>query len=109
MGKKNLMPIQEVNSMRTREQHSADSRKAGIASGKARKEKKLWKDEIIKRLNAKDWEEIMDTLINNAKNNGGKDFEILRDTMGQKPIDKQEVENVQRVNIIDDTEEDNGD
>ena len=36
---KNLMPIQEVNSNRTREQHSADSRKAGIASGKARREK----------------------------------------------------------------------
>ena len=105
MGKENLMPIQEVNSKRTREQHSADSRKAGIASGKARKEKKLWKDELVKRLNAKDWEDIMNTLINNAKNNGGRDFEILRDTMGQKPVDKQEVENISRVNIIDDTSE----
>ena len=33
---KNLMPIEEVNSRRTREQHSADSRKAGIESGKSR-------------------------------------------------------------------------
>lgn len=35
----NLMPIEEVNSRRTREEHSEDSRKAGIASGKARREK----------------------------------------------------------------------
>ena len=34
------MPIEEVNSRRTREEHSEDSRKAGIASGKARREKK---------------------------------------------------------------------
>lgn len=33
---KNLMPIEEVNSRRTREQHSADSRKAGKASGESR-------------------------------------------------------------------------
>lgn len=38
--KQNLMPIEEVNSRRTREQHSADSRKAGKASGEARRKKK---------------------------------------------------------------------
>ena len=37
---KNLMPIAEVNSRRTREQHSADSRRAGIASGESRRRKK---------------------------------------------------------------------
>ena len=39
----NLMPVEELNSRRTREQHSADSRKAGIASGKARQEKATMK------------------------------------------------------------------
>lgn len=34
------MPIQEVNSNRTREQHSKDSRKGGIKSGEARRNKK---------------------------------------------------------------------
>lgn len=38
---KNLMPIEEVNSRRSREEHSEDSRKGGIASGKARSFKKL--------------------------------------------------------------------
>ena len=35
----NLMPIEEVNSRRTREQHSKDSSKGGIASGEARSKK----------------------------------------------------------------------
>ena len=36
----NLMTPQELNSQRTPEKHSADSRKGGIASGKARREKR---------------------------------------------------------------------
>ena len=46
----NLMPIEKVNSSRTREQHSADSRKAGIASGKARREKATMKATLEKML-----------------------------------------------------------
>lgn len=88
-----------------REKAAENGRKGGIASGIAKREKKLWKEELIKRLNAKDWDEIIDKLIDNAKNNGGKDFEILRDTMGQKPVDKEEVDNTTRINIIDDTTE----
>lgn len=42
----NLMPIQEVNSRRTPEQHSADSRKAGIVSGEARRRKASFKQAI---------------------------------------------------------------
>lgn len=40
----NLMPIEEVNSRRTPEQHSADSRKGGQASGVARRRKKSLKE-----------------------------------------------------------------
>lgn len=43
---KNLMPIEEVNSRRTREEHSEDSRKAGKASGKARRRKKSLKQKM---------------------------------------------------------------
>lgn len=43
MAKENLMPIEEVNSNRTREQHSADSRKGGIRSGEVRREKATMK------------------------------------------------------------------
>ena len=43
---KNLMPIEEVNSRRTREEHSEDSRKAGKASGKSRRRKKSLKQKM---------------------------------------------------------------
>lgn len=41
---KNLMPIQKVNSNRTREQHSEDSRKGGVASGVSRRRKRSLKE-----------------------------------------------------------------
>lgn len=41
---KNLMPIELVNSSRSREQHSEDSRKGGKASGEARRAKKKLKE-----------------------------------------------------------------
>lgn len=53
----NLMPIEEVNSNRTREQHSEDSRKGGIASGKARREKATMLSTLRKLLD----EEYKDT------------------------------------------------
>lgn len=48
---RNLMPIEEVNSRRTREQHSADSRKGGKASGEARRKKRGLRDSMEKILN----------------------------------------------------------
>ncbi len=42
---KNLMPIQEVNSRRSREKHSEDSRKGGIASGESKRKRKLIKEQ----------------------------------------------------------------
>ena len=38
------MPIQEVNSNRTRKQHSEDSRKGGVASGVSRRRKRSLKE-----------------------------------------------------------------
>lgn len=63
--------------------------KGGKKSAEARKEKKLFKEELCRRLGAKDFEEILDNLIARAKNED-KSFEVLRDTMGQKP--KEEIE-----------------
>ena len=40
MAKEDLMPIEEVNSNRSRIKHSEDSRKGGKKSGEARREKK---------------------------------------------------------------------
>lgn len=78
----NLIPQAHVLTV---EEQSA----GGIASAKARKEKKLFKEEICKRLGADDFNEIIDNLIKRAKEQD-KSFETLRDTMGQKP--KEEIE-----------------
>lgn len=42
----NLMPIQEVNSRRSREQHSEDSRRAGQKSGEVRRQRKAMKEQM---------------------------------------------------------------
>ena len=81
----NLIP----NSKRSPSEVRENGRKGGIKSGEVRREKKLWKDEIMKRLGENDWNEIIDNLIDRAKKNS-KDFEVLRDTMGQKPVDSNE-------------------
>lgn len=68
-------------------------RKGGIKSGEARREKRLLKDAILERMGADDWDELVDGLIERAKGND-KAFEVLRDTIGQKPIDKVAVTNI---------------
>lgn len=90
----------------TTEEAQIIGRKGGIASGEARHERKLWKEEIVKKLNAKDFDEIIQNLIDRAKNND-KSFEVLRDTMGQKP--KEEIETeiklpVTNITVVDNSE-----
>lgn len=41
----NLIPIEEVNSRRTREEHSKDSQKGGIKSGEVRRQRKAMKEQ----------------------------------------------------------------
>lgn len=63
------------------------ARKGGIASGKARRENKLIKDRILERMGESDWDTMIDNLIGRAMETD-KAFEILRDTVGQKPSEK---------------------
>ena len=81
----NLKPIKDSDVARALQEKSAKKRSENV------REKKIFKEEILKRLNAKDFEEIIDNLIERAKSND-KSVEVLRDTMGQKP--KDQVENI---------------
>ena len=76
----NLMPIQEVNSRRTREQHSEDSRKAGIKSGEVRRQRKAMKEQM----------ELLLSLPFNVKDREGKDVIDSLDFLG---IDKKDIDN----------------
>lgn len=62
----NLIPIEQVNSRRTREEHSEDSAKGGRKSGEVRRKRKAMKEqmELLLALPAKyeDEKEFMDFL-----------------------------------------------
>ena len=71
-------------------------KKGGIASGKARKQRKEFKEALLLALQTiKDGQTIQDIGIESvmAKYMSGdlKAFEIVRDTIGEKPTEKQEV------------------
>ena len=96
----NLTPV------RSKKEAREKGKLGGIKSGEARREKKLFKEEILKRMGEKDWNDIVDKLIERAKKND-KSFEILRDTIGQKP--KEEVEHevklpVFNIEVVDNSE-----
>lgn len=104
------------NSDRTPEQRREQSRRAGVKSGEARRAKKTMKEmleylltqhieneqgEIVTTL-----EEISVSLIRKAMNGDVRAFEVLRDTIGEKPTDTvvaaQANLDVQDKHIIDD-------
>lgn len=109
----NLMSIQEVNSRRTPEQHSKDSSKGGKRSGEIRRQRKTLKEqlELLLSLPVKD-EQTRDYIaslgidpdtIDNATaltlsmyqeglKGNTKAYELIRDTLGEKPTDKLELE-----------------
>lgn len=73
-------------------------RKAGIASGKVRRERKLFKEAIEKQLNA-NIEDAMLALWAKARQGDVQAAVFLRDTIGEKPKDK--VENDVKMSFED--------
>ena len=78
---------------RTTSEQREIARKGGIASGEARREKKLIKDRILERMGVEDWDDYIDGIIARAKESKA-DAEFLRDTIGERPLEK-----VAQVNI----------
>ncbi|MBQ3415953.1 MAG: hypothetical protein IJH39_11610 [Clostridia bacterium] len=76
----NLMPIQEVNSRRTREQHSEDSRKGGKRSAEVRRQRKAMKEQM----------EMLLSLPFNLKDRNGND---LADMLSELGIEKENIDN----------------
>jgi len=97
----NLMPIEEVNSRRSREQHSKDSSKGGKASAEKRKQIKTFK-EMLEILLQQDTEvegekmsnlqAVSVALLKKALGGDINAIQTLRDTAGQKPVENLSVE-----------------
>lgn len=83
MNEENLIPFEE----RTEEELREMRRKGGINSGKARREKKLFREAIEKKL-GQSLDSMVDAMIDQAKNGNVQAITFLRDTIGEKPTDK---------------------
>ena len=93
----NLQPI------RTKSEAREKGRNGGVRSGEVRRERKLIKDRILERMGETDWDEMIDGLIERSKDSV-KDFEVLRDTIGEKPKDQIEVTSME-INVVLDDED----
>jgi hypothetical protein len=85
----NLIPFSE----RSKEEARLLGSKGGIASGKVRQEKKLLKDLLEEALLTKTdtgnkYIDITRAIIEQAAIGNVKAYEVIRDTMNQKPIDR---------------------
>jgi len=79
----------------TKEERRERSRKAGIASGKARQARKTLREELLALLSAGKTQTDMNlALIARALNGDVKAYEVVRDTIGEKPVEKVMVADV---------------
>ncbi|MBR6689745.1 MAG: hypothetical protein IKL65_00240 [Bacilli bacterium] len=101
MNESNLIP----NSERTPKERQEIARKGGIASGKARRERKAFKEALLLALdteleNGKTVQDVgIDALILKYIDGDLDVFKAIRDTIGEKPTDKIEADVNSEVNI----------
>ena len=82
----NLKPV------RTESEAREKGKNGGIKSGEVRRERKALKEELIALLSQGNTQEkISVALIDKALKGDVKAFETIRDTIGEKPTDKQEI------------------
>ena len=98
------MPKGNIENLRT--PSTEEAREMQLKSAQKRsqniKERKLIRAVIEERLGNEDLEEIVDNLIARAKENS-KDFETLQAAIGQKPVERIMVAEVDQ-SVIDDVE-----
>ena len=84
-GKENLRPVSSKEEARER------GRKGGLASGEARRKRKTLKEELLLMLSEGETQRSVTlALIEKAMSGDTKAFEVIRDTIGEKPVDKVE-------------------
>ena len=95
MNEQNLKPVKTKKEARER------GRAGGIKSGEVRRAKRTLKEELILLLEKGDTQEKVSlAMIQEALNGNTKAFEVIRDTIGEKPTDKIEAELTSDINIV---------
>ncbi len=94
--KYNMENLKPFNTLTKSEQRDLSS-KGGKASGEARREKKRFKEllEMVLSMQNKDTKNTYDyditiSMVKKAIKGSERAFELIRDTIGEKPIDKTE-------------------
>ena len=89
-GKDNLRPVSSKDEARER------GRKGGLASGEARRKRKTLKEELLLMLSEGETQQSLTlALIEKAISGDTKAFEVIRDTIGEKPVDKVMIADVE--------------
>ena len=89
----NLKPIRKGDL--SKEELKRRQSNGGKKSAEARREKKLIRERILERMTENDWDEFIDGIIERSKKSD-KAFEIMRDTIGEKPVDQVNIINVDK-------------
>ena len=88
----NLIP----NSERTPSELREMARNGGLASGEARRKRKTLKEELLLMLSEGETQQSVTlALIEKAISGDTKAFEVIRDTIGEKPVDKVMIADVE--------------
>ena len=86
----NLKPVSSKKEARER------GRKGGLASGEARRKRKTLKEELLLMLSEGETQQSVTlALIEKAMSGDTKAFEVIRDTIGERPIDKVMIADVE--------------
>ena len=100
---KNLTPFNKMDEAKAREIHI----KGGRASGESKRRRKTLKEELLLLVSEENnQEKISVALINMARMGDVQAFKVIRDTIGEKPVEKQEIKKVDTNWFIEDDVED---
>ena len=81
---------------RTTEEQRAIASAGGRASGEARRKRKTLKEELLLMLSEGETQQSVTlALIEKAMSGDTKAFEVIRDTIGEKPVDKVMIADVE--------------
>ena len=112
--RKQVIPLNESNLIsladRTTEEQREIARKGGLKSGEVRKARKTLKETLLLMLEQGNTQDnITLALLQKALNGDTKAYEVIRDTVGEKPTDKieqsGELNNTITVKFAGDVEE----
>lgn len=84
--------IENLKPVKTKSEARKRGKNGGIKSGEARRERKMLKEELLILLSQGDTQKkISLALIQKALNGDTKAFEVIRDTIGEKPVEVKEL------------------